>query len=74
MDKHHLYTLDDIDNLRLITWLLNLSDEIHQHLSIYEKIDLTEKMLNTYMSQGIRYEDLRTKYDAKEFKLEKNEH
>jgi hypothetical protein len=69
MDKQYIYTLDEIDQLRLIVRLSNLSDELHKQLSVYEKMDLTEKMLKTYMSQGIRYDNLFKKYDAKEQKI-----
>lgn len=60
----HKYTLDEIDGMRGTIWLLNFEAE-DSALSMYEKKDIVEKILRTYMSQGVTWDKLAEKYRNK---------
>ena len=52
------YSAHEIEDLRNIIAVLYLSSDYAMQMTAYEKIDMTEKMLNTYMSQSVTYADL----------------
>lgn len=58
MTDKFVYEATEIDNVRTIIGVLYLSSELHKLMSPYEKASLNEKMLQTYLAQGIRYNDL----------------
>lgn len=58
MTKQSDYSAEDIENMRTILKVLYLSDELNKQLSVYELHDIAEKMLQTYISQGLTYDDL----------------
>ncbi len=74
MAEKHTYTAEEIDKIRSIMVDLNLGIEAVKIMSTFELALLKEKMLNTYLSQGIRHNDLLALYQKKldEEKLKKN--
>jgi hypothetical protein len=52
------YSAEDLENMRTMIKTLYLFDEMHMQMSAYERADIAEKMLQTYVSQGIVYQDL----------------
>lgn len=58
MGQLYKYTAEEIENMRTIIKVLYLYDELGRQMTPYETLSITEKMLQTYMSQGLSYSDL----------------
>ena len=63
MANKKTYSIEEIDQIRGIIHLLYLAD---LGLTTYERMDLNEKMLNTYLSQNASYYDLAQMYREKQ--------